>query len=245
MNPAMISAISGGLAAMERFDAIATNLANIGTTGFKSLLQMQSSTSGPRAAGAAAGEHITRSATSTDFSQGPVEQTGDPLNVALSGEGFLMVATPDGERLTRRGVFSLNEEGVLVTGDGHAVQGDGGEIQLGDALAQGDSISIGSDGSISVGNDRVGRLRVVEVEDQSTLTREGGGLFIPRLGSVREAEEGSFNIVQGALEASNVSPVEALVQMIEATRGFEAYMTALQRLDGLQQKAIGEVGRVA
>ena len=244
MNPAAISAVSGGLAALERLDAIATNLANVGTTGFKSLLHLQQA-SAPAGGGATAGESLTHSSVGTAFSQGPLEHTGDPLNVALSGEGFFVVDTPEGERLTRRGALQLDEQGVLVTSEGHRVQGDGGEIQLGDAIAQGEAVTIGTDGTVSAGTASLGRLRVVLAADEQALQRDDSGLWIAKAGSTAEAEPGTFEVVQGALEASNVSPVESLVQMIEATRAFEAYMTAVQRMDRLQQSAIDEVGRVA
>ena len=240
MNQVMLSAVSGAQAALRRLDTITANLANSTTTGFKALLHVQE---GRRASefGEAA-PTLTGDSVRTDFSQGRLETTGDPFHLALAGEGFFVVATPQGERLTRRGSFELDEEGNLVTGEGYRVQGDGGDISLGDAIAIGGQVSVGPDGTIQVGEDELGRVRVASVEDLQALRREPGGLFRADE-PLRDLESADFDLHQGRLEAANFSAVENLAVLIETMRAFEAYMTSLDKVDGVRQQAIRDVAR--
>lgn len=240
MNQAMLSAVSGAQAALRRLDTITANLANSTTTGFKSLLHLQQ---GRRASEfGAAMPSLTGDSVKTDFSQGRLETTGDPFHLALAGEGFFVVATPQGERLTRRGAFELDAEGQLVTGEGYRVQGDGGDIGLADAIAIGGQVSVGPDGTIQVGEDELGRVRVATVADLDALQREPGGLF-RAAGALQDAEASTYDVHQGRLEAANFSAVENLALLIETMRAFEAYMTSLGKIDGVRQQAIREVAR--
>jgi len=246
LNFAMISAVSGGLAALDRLDAITTNLANVSTVGFKSLLhtQVADRTGKTSTVGQAPRTPIVRSRIVGDFSQGPVETTGNPLHVALEGRGFFVVDTPQGERLTRRGTFALDDEGYLVTAEGHRVQGDGGDLQLGSAPREGKAIQIGTDGTVRVGDSQIGRIRVVDGGDPALLGREPGGLYRPAGKDLGTLEKQAYTIRQGATERSNVSAVQNLVAMVEAMRGFEAYMNALDRVDNINERSIRDVGRV-
>ena len=133
MNAGLYSAVSGGVSALTRLDAITNNLANASTPGFKAERVVQRAeqvgTAPPSATTVAT--PITRGTLETDFSQGSLETTGNPLDVALSGPGFLVVDGPQGERLTRRGNLALDTEGFLTTSDGARVQGDNGDIHVG------------------------------------------------------------------------------------------------------------------
>lgn len=245
MNPAMISAVSGGLAALSRLDAITTNLANVSTAGFKGLLhtQMSDHAGDAQRNRVSVGTPINRSQIIGDFSQGPLETTGSPLHVAIDGPGFFVVDTPQGERLTRRGFFAIDEEGYLVTAAGDRVQGEGGEIEVG-AAGQAGELTIGKDGTIMRGDNRIGRLRIVDGGDGSQLHREPGGLYRPAGIDLLPAAEGTYALQQGATEGSNVSAVEELVAMIETMRGFEAYTNAMDRVDRINERSIRDVGRV-
>ncbi len=246
MNFAMISAVSGGLAALDRLDAITTNLANVSTAGFKGLLHTQVADHANEVQRTSSDVRtpINRSRMMGDFTQGPIDKTGNPLHVALDGEGFFVVDTPQGERLTRRGSFGLDEEGYLVSSDRHRVQGEGGDLELGAAAQRGEAIQIGHDGSIQIGQTQVGKLRIVDGGDPSSMDREAGGLYRASADELLPAEEQSFTVHQGATEGSNVSAVEELVAMIEAMRGFEAYMNAMDRIDTINERSIRDVGRI-
>jgi flagellar basal body rod protein FlgG len=119
------------------------------------------------------------------------------------------------------------------------VQGTGGDISVPNG-----PVVIGSDGSVRAGEQRVGQLRIVTVEDPSKLVRESGTRFDPGAQTPTEATPGSVQIQQGATEGANLAPVEGLDSLIETVRGFETYMRAAERLDQVTSKAINEVGRV-
>lgn len=245
MNHAAFSAVSGSLSALDRLDALTNNLANASTPGFKAQLLVQRSAHGK--ANQAPGRVATpfnHAELQTDFSQGPIERDGATYHLALSGKGFFVVdAGAGGQLLTRRGSFTLDQQGFLVNGEGQRVQGDGGDIQLGDA-AQNGPIEIGNDGTIQQGLNRLGKVRVVDVADPQQLDRAAGSAFTAGAQAVGNAADGTYSVLQGALEGTNASPVTNLVALIETMRGFETYMTATQRLDQVNEKSIGDVGRV-
>lgn len=246
MNFAMISAVSGGLSALQKLDAITTNLANVSTVGFKGILHTQVADHANRVQELSGDVRtpINRSRLVGDHSQGPIDRTGNPLHVALDGEGFFLVETPQGERLTRRGTFGLDDEGYLVTAEGHRVQGENGDLELGAAGRRGEAVQIGADGSVQVGQNPVGKLRVVDGGDPSAMHREAGGLYRAASEDLVPVEQQAFTIHQGATEGSNVSAVEELVAMIETMRGFEAYMNAMDRMDSINERSIRDVGRI-
>lgn len=252
MDAALFSTAAASLGSLMRLDAVTNNLANASTPAYKA--QRYSSTALAVDQSAAVpmrdvATDITRGTVVTDFSQGPFERTGSPLDVALDGDGFLVLRGAGGERLTRRGDFGLDEQGYLVSKDGLRVQGDGGDLRL--AGAGGGPVQIGRDGTIQLGtgvpgdvrNQTVGRLRVVTVADPLQLTREAAN-FVPGGQVLRDATAGSVNIVQGGVEGSNAPVVQGLTELIETMRGFETYQKAQQRLDQVTGQAIREVGRL-
>lgn len=170
-----------------------------------------------------------------NLDQGDLSPTGGALDVALEGSGFFVVNTPGGERLTRAGAFLLNAEGVLVTADGHTLQGEGGGAIAVPAGAE--PIVISSDGTISAGTSAIGRLRAVEV-DAVALEREGDSLFRTTAPLV----EASPTFRQGFIEASNVSPVVELSRMIEAQRAFEIGAQFLSQESDRISRAIEAIG---
>ena len=237
----MYSAVSGSLAALTRLDAIANNIANASTPGFKAerLVQRADHAGSAPPNTMAVPTPIARGRLETDFSQGAIAPTGNPLDVAVSGPGFLVVDGEHGERLTRRGNLAIDAEGFLTTSDGLRVQGDGGDLQVGDG-----PIAIATDGSVRAGDLAVGRLRIVTVRDPQALVREGGTMFAPAGQVPADAVPGETRVIQGAIEEANLSPVQSLVAMIDTLRGFEAYMRAAERLDQVAARAITDVGRV-
>lgn len=244
MNHAIYSAVSGSLSALDRLDALTNNLANASTPGFKAQLLVQRSSHGNASQRpGTVGTPFNKADIQTDFSQGSIERDGATFHLALSGDGFFVVDGDGGQRLTRRGSFGLDAQGFLVTSEGQRVQGDGGDLQLGDA-AQDGPLEIGADGTIQVGINRLGKVRVATVADPQQLERAGGSLFLARNQTITDAPEGTFDVRQGALESANASPVTNLVALIETMRGFEAYMTATQRLDQVNERAISDVARV-
>jgi len=247
MNRAVYALASGGLAAQARLDAVTQNLANVGTAGYKAarpvfrLRPLDVQEIGlPESPAQHAGAQVTEAETVRDFSQGPVHATGNPLDLAITGQGFFVVATPRGERYTRQGGFSLDGEGYLVTEHGDRVQGDNGDLRVGSG-----DVAIGEDGQMSVDGISVGRLKLVSFGDNPALLAEGNALFAPARGAVPvPLDATATHVDQGSLEAANVDAVKGMVELVEVSRGFEQYMHAMQRLDEVAQRSINEVGRI-
>jgi flagellar basal-body rod protein FlgF len=212
-------------------EVLSNNLANINTPGFRG-----DRVSFAEALEQAAGKGALRSVavTSIDLRPGPVETTGNDLDFAVDGAGFFVVQTPQGERYTRGGAFTLDGEGKLVTRSGYPVLTDGGPV-----VADSGDLMVAEDGTVSVGGEPAGRLRLVSFADGRALRRWEGGLF-EAVGRPVEAEG---RILQGHLEGSNVSPVEMLTEMMTALRQFEANQKALREQSDTAEKLIGEAGR--
>ncbi|MEO5798597.1 MAG: flagellar hook basal-body protein [Gemmatimonadales bacterium] len=205
----------------------ANNLANVSTAGFKGdrLTARQS-----------AGDPHPVPVQAIDLRQGTLRDTGRPFDLALKGDGFLVVQTPQGERLTRGGSLGIGNDGTLVDNHGDAILGSDGPINV-----SGRRVEIGTDGSVSVDGKSVGQLRVETVADPSTLTKEGAGRFIP--GGATQAAT-SVTVAQGALEDANVDPLLGTVDLITIQRAYAANLDVLKTMDGVMGTVTNELGRV-
>jgi flagellar basal-body rod protein FlgF len=251
MDNALLVGLSRQVALQRELDVIANNLANINTNGFKGQsVQFEEYLSSPARADTfqladRRVSFVQDRATIADFSQGPLEQTGNALDVGISGDGLLVVDTPAGERYTRNGALSINATGELVTSEGYRVRGDNGPIQF----TQNDSnIVIARDGSISAldGNnsnqvaDR-GKLRLVRFADPQKLSKEGMSLYSAP-GQQPQVATPSTTVVQGMVEKSNVQPVFEMGRMIEVTRAYTSLANLMIRTDELRHTAINKLG---
>jgi len=177
--------------------------------------------------------------TATDFTQGRLESSGNPLDLAIEGDGFFVVDTPQGEAYTRAGNFTLSNEGVLITLGGYPVLGEGGEI----ALPEGGQIVVDQTGRVSMAGMEVDRIRVVDFDDRSRLQRIGENLFVSDQNTLPE-ESQNFRIRQGYLEKSNLDMIEGMVTMIEAFREYEMNQRLLQTQDEALDRAVNEIARL-
>lgn len=208
-------------------ETTANNLANASTAGFK----------GDRiTARQGAGDPHPVPVQALDLRQGTLRDTGRPLDLALKGDGFLVVRTPQGERLTRGGSLSVGNDGTLVDSHGDAILGDGGPIRV-----AGRTLEIGGDGTVTVDGARVGQLRIETVDDPSTLTKEGAGRFIA--GSATRAAS-DVTLAQGALEDANVDPLLGTVDLIMIQRAYAANLDVLKTMDGVMGTVTNDLGRV-
>lgn len=251
---------SGMLVEQKRMDVTANNLANVNTTGFKKetaisgsfqelLLQRvndrnaagqpQSAPVGTLGLGTFLVQNAARLSTAS------LRETGNPLDVAISGDGFFTVQTPQGIRYTRQGNFSQNPEGTLVTAEGHAVLVDGRPVTV-----QEGEITIMSSGEVRSGDRLLGRLDMATSQNLGALRKEGHGLWTragaedaPLLITPAEAN-GQYQLRVGHLEASNVESVTEMVEMITIMRSYEANQRTLQVQDETLQKAANDIGRV-
>lgn len=241
MENAQLISLSRQMALQRQMDVVANNIANINTTGFKAETMLYEEFVMPVAEDndfPLLDQQLSFTqdwATIHDFAPGAMVQTGNPLDVALSGDGFLAVQTPQGERWTKAGALQLNAEGTLVDLNGNPVMGDGGAITFDPTETD---ISIDSTGAISTNAGAKGRLRVVEFDSPQALARDGDNLFSG--GDPRAAA--NTRVVQGAIEKSNVSGVAEMSEMIRVQRAYQSIAAMTQRQDDIRRTAIQKLG---
>jgi flagellar basal-body rod protein FlgG len=249
----MVSGLQSAAAAMhaqgERLTVLANNLANVTTAGYKAdhpeFFQLLTS---PRAAGsvsptgpAAPPELPGEVQTRTEFTTGPMRETGNPLDLALEGRGFFVLQTENGQRLTRAGTFTRSAEGLLSTPDGAAVLGaDSRPI----TLPERGRVSVDEHGTLSVDGSPAATLRIVDTESLERLRKEGGTRFVVPEDLALAPAQG-VTVRQGAIEMSNVNPILTLVEMIDALRVYEAAQRSARSVDDTVRRAVNEVGRPA
>ncbi len=225
----------------RRMETAANNLANVSTFGFKAdaLLTEMDARAPARSRDTPSDVRFVRDVGLTrDMRQGAITRTGEPLDVAIEGDGFFTVQGPDGPLYTRDGAFRMDAAGQLITDNGDAVLNAGGAPIVFDP--QGDRPQIGADGAISIAGVEVGRLGVVAFTDSRGLEKVGDNLWSPT-GTAVTTFEG--RVVQGAIEASNVNPVLELTRIIEISRAYESAARIVKSGDDLRQRAIERLGR--
>ena len=238
MNSGMYAALSGNLSAMRRLDVLSNNLANASTPGFKAdQIQFESVLAGVKNP-TPSDPMLSNERFSTDFSAGPLQRSDNVLDVALDGDGFFVVNTPQGTAYTRQGNFHRGAGGKLVTADGYEVQGQGGAISV-----AGGRIQIGDSGVVTVDGVASGTLAQVDFPKPYALNKLGGGLFVPADPQVAPATSTSA-VKQGFLESSNVKVVVEMARMIEASRYFESCAKAVKSYDDMAAKAANDLGKV-
>jgi flagellar basal-body rod protein FlgG len=225
----------GALREEKRYSVIANNMSNSQTVGFRkdNLVFRQVIDQVSNRLGS---EETGRGLIS--FQQGELQATGNALDVAIDGEGFFKVATPQGIRYTRSGRFELNNDRILVSAAGFPVMGRTGEITL-----TGKNISIDKDGSIRVDGNPIDQLSVVTLPAPHLLKKEGQTL-LKSDDPQEEMEDPESQVIQGSLESSNTNTVEEMMKMLDSLRVYESCMKAIQSNDELNAKAVNEVGRV-
>lgn len=223
---------------MSEMRAIANNIANAATTGFKAEDVMFSEHVKRLGQDHASLSMATANVRHTVMQQGGLSQTGGPFDLAIEGDGFFLIETPNGERLTRAGSFTPNENSDLVTMDGNRVLDAGGAPVF---IPQGaGAIGISPDGTISAGGQPVGQIGLYMPADPSQLTREGGTVFIPN-GEIEPAQNG--RMMQGFLEESNVNPITQIGRMIEVQRAYELGQTFMEKEDERIRNVFQAIGR--
>lgn len=176
--------------------------------------------------------------TYVDWTPGPIQVTNNPLNVAIEGQGFFVVQTPRGIRLTRQGQFHLDGQGRLVNSSGFPVIGSNGNVIR--VLPSGGPIRISQNGLVLQGNQPLGQLQVVTVADVKALRKEGASLFyVPE--NVQVQTLLTPQLLPGAIEASNVNLAKEMVDLISSTRHFEANQRVVQSFDQLTHRLVTEI----
>jgi flagellar basal-body rod protein FlgF len=246
MENTLLVGLSRQIALRRELDVIANNVANIGTTGFKAetVLFEEYLSRGARTDQFPVPQDrrvsfVLDRETRTDLSQGAFQQTGSSLDVAIDGEGFFVVETPQGERYTRAGGFAINSTGELVTPAGYRVLGNAGPITVDPNDTE---ISIAQDGTISNREGERGRLRIVRFEDASQLNKQGDNLYSSDAAPL--PAEPRTRLVQGSIEKSNVHPMLEMGRMIEVTRAYTSLAQLMNRTEELRRSAIERLAEV-
>ena len=173
----------------------------------------------------------------TDYTEGSLDSTGRDLDIAIQGDGFFAVETPNGEAYTRNGALTVSPQGVLVNADNYPILTDSGPLTV-----TGQSVSIGAGGQVSVDGQNVGTLRVVDFEKPYDLRKVNGTLYIAPKG-ITPNPATNVAVRQGYLEKSNVDVLREMVDMIDSYRAFEMGQKMIQIQDESLGKAVNDLGK--
>lgn len=244
MDNALYISLSRQMTLRREMDVIANNIANADTTGYK-FENLLVRTEPAKPAGMLDGPNpikfVLDDGVARDFTQGALHTTGAAFDLGIEGKGFFKVETAAGERYTRDGRFTLTAEGKLVTQDGSAVQGDGGEIVVDPAKGQ---VAIAQDGTVSQAGTKIGKVGVFLFDDRSVLAKDQGNYF-KNTSNAQPNPDTASRVRQGMLEASNVNPIMQITRMIEVSRAYESVVRTMENTADLSKRAIERLGRVA
>ncbi len=243
------SALSGAISRQQAISNISNNLANLNTVGFKkSNIAFEAILRGKQQTGIDKGINYSRvSQNATDFSQGPLKPTENPLDLAIQGKGFFKLQGPKGILYTRRGDFGVRSDGTLTTRHGLPVLSqEGGEITI--PATEISRIAFADDGTIyTMGaqgqRQAVGKIGLVNIEDTSLLKKEADTTFSLQEGG-QETDVENAQVLQGNLEVSNVNSTNMIAQLIENQRTFETLNKAIKSYSKIseQQEKLGRLG---
>lgn len=242
METSAYIALSRQGALRREMDVIANNIANMNTTAFKGEKMMFV-------------EHLVKSrggesfmptelsytrdvAQFRDMGPGPIKTTGNAFDMAIQKDGYFVINTPDGERFTRNGRFSMDEEGQMVTQDGHPVLSSAGTPFF--FTPEDKDIHVGGDGTVSTANGEIGKIRIVKFAEPQKLEKQAGGLWDTDQTPEDVAKPG---IVQSALESSNINPITEMTKMINVHRAYDSVKSFIEKEDQRQKKMIDQMGR--
>lgn len=233
---------TGMLVQRKKMDVLTNNITNAETTGYKKDTLLSRSFSdfliqrmndnvyiGPQNTG------VHTDAMITDFTQGNMEGTDMLSDLALEGQGFFTITTPQGERYTRDGSFSVSSAGYLTTSEGYPVQGNNGPVYVGNG-----KFAIDEKGNVSVGGTVTGKLKIVSFQNPATLRKEGSSLY----SGTGAVPDDVTTVKQGFVEASNVDIAEEMVKMIEISRTYDTNQRMVKMIDESLGKTVNDVGKV-
>lgn len=241
---------TGMITQMKKMDVITNNLSNVNTNGFKEDTLITRSfkealvsriddpsvvNSAPEVGPINKGVRIDMVYTS--FEQGSLNETGNPTDFAISGEGFFVVNTPDGERLTRDGSFSIDSDGRIVNSSGYPLMGENGEI-----FVDNRNFTLNSNREIISNGEFIDRISLVDADGES-LRKTGDNLYM-NINPQGQTENTNSNIKQGFLEGSNVDLAKSMVNIIETYRNFESNQKVVRMIDDTLGKAVNDLGKL-
>jgi flagellar basal-body rod protein FlgG len=217
------------MAQEERMNLASNNMANVNTAGYKKDVPIF--------------EGYLVKQSKTYFGQGPFKLTENDLDLALNGPGFFQIQTPNGTRYSRNGTFSVNSEGQIVTADGYELAGAGvvppGSLKV--IVERGGRVQAVNEDLVS---EVIGQIELVEFEDPNMLIKEGYDFFVPKSPDFVPEPAAQTTVEQGFLEMSNVNPVSESVELIDIYRVYEALQKIVHTKQEMDQKAVGELGKL-
>jgi flagellar basal-body rod protein FlgF len=253
MENALLVGLSRQMALTRELDVVANNIANIDTTGYKADNALFAQYLMPQASDQNfSGQdrrvsYVEDRADWIDMSPGAIQHTGDPLDVAIDGNAYFVVQTPNGQqRYTRNGAFSINSAGQLVTGEGYQVIGDGGPITFQstdhDVVISPTGMITVREGTATTDSSR-GQLQLVSFAKPQQLLKAGGSTFTVPAGVTPDPAPIGTNVVQGAIEKSNVNGVSEMARMIEITRSYTDISNILQQQSDQRRSALTQLSQ--
>lgn len=252
MENALLIGLSRQMALTHELDIIANNIANIDTTGYKSDNAMFEQYLMPRASDQSFSgpdrriDYVEDRASWIDMNQGAIQHTGDPLDVAIDGKGYLVVQTSRGQRYTRNGALAINTAGQLVTSDGDQVIGDSGPIAFQstdhDVVISPSGIITVREGNSTADSSR-GSLQLVSFARPQLLQKDGGSMFMAPAGVTPNPAPTTTTVVQGSIEKSNVNGVAEMARLIEVTRSYTDIANILQEQSDERRNALSQLSQ--
>lgn len=253
-----IDAAATGMASMLIFnDVLANNLANVNTPGFKQSIstfknfqdvmvnQLDASkgyqTDKPAIGTVSAGCVVD--STVLDLKQGSIKVTGNPLDLAINGDGFFTVKTPNGEAYTRNGRFIRLTDGTVATTEGYALMGESGPIKLDLSNIKSRDILVDEKGTVRLNDQIIDKLKIADFKDKKSLAQIGNSAIVSTINE-KPVEAGNFKITQGGVESSNANVVECMVNSITGSRIYETMAKIIESDNKTLSKAVNEVGRM-
>lgn len=242
MDQISVLAAAGMQARMQSLDLVANNLANSSTSGYKTdgefYTLFNAQTAGDDLGGESSVPMIQRQW--TDFGQGLLEPTNNPLDFGLSGKGFFVVQGPSGPLYTRNGNFRFSTGGALITSEGYPLLQDNGQPFHANTAKP---LEVSRDGDITQSGNSIGRVKVVNFQNPASLAKFGANYFANRTGQ-DETEATGAQIFQGKLESSNVSASHGAVRIVGLSRQFEMMQKAISLSNDMSKQAIEQVAKV-
>lgn len=223
----MTRPVQGGLRQERKLDTVSNNLANADTIGFKK--------------DRVSFDAKFKAQMNKDYTQGNIVKTGNPFDLALSGEGFFKIETAEGIKYTRNGNFTLDNNSILVDQNGNPVLGQGGAIAIDAANAEQD-FGVNQAGEITLAGQVIDTLDVVTFSDLGKLKRDGQNLLSYDGETTQEIEAAQVSVEQKSIEKANVAVVDEMVRMIDYHRMFETFTKSMMTFDEVDSKAINDVG---
>ncbi len=243
MDPLTISAASGMRARMESLDMLANNIANDSAGGYKVDREFYSLYVSPEASASQPDADTLPVIEKpwTDFSQGEIRATGNPLDVAISGKGFFTVAGPNGPLYTRNGSFRISVSGQITGAEGYPLQKVGGGSLTIDPAR---SVQISAEGTVNQDGTEVGQLAMADFSDPTALAKQGHSYFQLSDSKASPSAATEMELRQGMIESSNATGAEGAARLVSVMRQFEMLKKAASLGDEMNRQAVEQVAKI-